>query len=369
MKKFYVIAGEASGDLHGAHLVKALKKQFPNAIFRGFGGEKMKNEGVYLDLEIDKLSFMGFAEVIANLRTIFKNIALAKECITQFNPSAIIYVDFPGFNMRIANWAKRLGFKNYYYIAPQAWAWKSNRAYKIQKDVDKLFCILPFEKEFFEKYGCNVHYVGHPLVDIIQDFKNSIISDSIFSNGQKVIALLPGSRQQEVRKILPVQLEAANKFSSHEIVIAKSSHLPLSLYNDMTHKYGSRVRIIEGKTYEILKRADMACVASGTATLETALFKVPEVICYKGNLISYHIAKRLVKVPFIGLANLIMNKKIIEELIQDELTSKNLYKELKKFEEKKYLKDLLVEYNHLEKKLGLGGAAERTASIINQDLE
>lgn len=369
MKKFYLIAGEPSGDLHGAHLIDALKVSYPDAEFYGFGGEKMQKAGLEIHQSIDQLSFMGFSEVIANLGIIRRNFKLAKAKIQELQPHAIIYIDFPGFNMRMAKWSHAKGFKNYYYIAPQAWAWKPKRALALKKHIDQLFCILPFEKDFFAKYDYEVNYVGHPLVDIIEQYrKETNVKINIESN-KKIIALLPGSRRQEVEKILPIQLQAAQMMKGYNIYIAKASHLPSSLYKDLISSYNVEAMVYQGKTYDLLSSATLACVTSGTATLETALFKVPEVICYKGSQISYEIAKRLINIKYIGLANLIMDKEIITELIQAECTVKRLYEELKKLEDLENLNTLQKEYKILEVKLGVGGAAKKTVEVIVQDLE
>ncbi|GAA5220977.1 lipid-A-disaccharide synthase [Membranihabitans marinus] len=368
MKKFYLIAGEPSGDLHGAHLIDALKVSFPDAEFYGFGGEKMQKAGLEIHQSIDQLSFMGFSEVIANLGIIRRNFKLAKAKIQEIQPHAIIYIDFPGFNMRMAKWSHAKGFKNYYYIAPQAWAWKPKRALALKKHIDQLFCILPFEKAFFAKYDYQVNYVGHPLVDIIDQYRKEDNTKINIESDKKIIALLPGSRRQEVEKILPIQLQAAQMMKDYDIYIAKASHLPSGLYEDLISSYNVEAIIYHGKTYDLLSSATLACVTSGTATLETALFKVPEVICYKGSQISYEIAKRLINIKYIGLANLIMDKEIVKELIQAECTVNRLYEELKKLEDLEILNTLQEEYKILEVKLGVGGAAKKTVEVIVQDL-
>lgn len=383
IRKIYLIAGEPSGDLHGAHLVQALKKENPEILFRGFGGMKMERAGVELDQTIDRLSFMGFSEVVKHLPQIFANLRLAKAAIRTWQPDAIIYIDFPGFNMRVARWAKKQGLRNFYYIAPQAWAWKEKRALQLKRDIDELFCILPFEKSFFARFDYDVHYVGHPLVDIIHEFKESHyverepqiqVRNLTKSNEKestetqygyrKIIALLPGSRQQEVRKILPVQLAAVRDMEDFHIVIGKSPNIPQTVYDEILNEAGVSTVFFEENTYHLLSKAYVACVASGTATLETALFKVPEVVCFKGSPISYSIAKRLIKVPYISLVNLVMNKEVVKELIQQELTPYRLQDEVRRLIEPLKRNHILQDFSELENRLGLGGAAEKTAKII-----
>lgn len=361
-RKIYIIAGEPSGDLHGAHLVRALQRQDPEIEFRGFGGPKMKKAGVLLDQDIDRLSFMGFAEIIAHLPQIFSNFSLAKKNIRTWNPDAIVYVDFPGFNMRMAKWAHQNGYKNFYYIAPQAWAWKANRAHSIRKYVDELFCILPFEKEFFRQYGIDAHYVGHPLVDIIAEFRENH-KQEIVKEQDRILALLPGSRSQEVKNVLPLQLKAAKNFRDYQIFIAQSPNVSIDLYQKILDQAGTEATL-EKSPYDLLSRADLAAVSSGTATLETALFRVPQVVCFKGNQLSYHIAKNLIKVPYISLVNLIMDEKVVSELIQSELKVKNLERELKNLILPENLNRIQNSYKNLEKRLGVGGAANKTANII-----
>lgn len=382
MKKIYLIAGEPSGDLHGAHLVEALKKRDPQLQFRGFGGPKMEKSGVVLDQTIDKLSFMGFSEVLKHLPVIYSNFRRAKKSIREWEPDAIVYIDFPGFNMRIARWAHKMKYKNFYYIAPQAWAWKERRALKLKRYIDEMFCILPFEKSFFARFDYEVHYVGHPLVDIIRKYREDskglqVLHSSEDTNNtettenggsmdarQKIIAILPGSRQQEVMKILPRQIRAVRDLDEFKVVIGKSPHVPQYIYDDIMLKTGWKTITYEEDTYALLAKAYVACVASGTATLETALFKVPEVVCFRGSAISYFIASRLIKVPYISLVNLIMDKEIVRELIQHDLSPWRLRKEILELTVKSKRENLFHAYNSLEQKLGVGGAAEKTAKII-----
>ncbi len=389
MKKIYIIAGEPSGDLHGAHLVDAIKKIDPEFVFRGFGGPKMENVGVQLDQTIDKLSFMGFAEVVKHLPRIMANFRIAKSAIRTWNPDAIIYVDFPGFNMRIARWARKNGFNNYYYIAPQAWAWKEKRALKLKRDVGDVFSILPFEKSFFERFGLEVHYVGHPLVDIVREYREMLPTDinpdfqtrhlsrsphfdsnSPPSSVRRIIALLPGSREQEVAKIFPCQLEAVKDVDNFDVVIGKSPHVARAVYDQIIEQVAPAHPniILEEGTYSLLSKAYLAFVASGTATLETALFRVPQVVCFRGSDLSYRIARKLIKVPYISLVNLVMNDEVVKELIQDELTASHLQREMYKLMDQSVRDRMIHQYKLLEKKLGLGGAAEKTAKIIIQNI-
>ena len=365
--KYYIIAGEASGDLHGSNLIKELHKLDTNAVIRCWGGDKMKAAGAILVKDYRELAFMGFTEVIKNLPTIFRNLSFCKKDILQHRPDILILIDYPGFNLRIAKWAKQQGLKIVYYISPQIWAWKENRVHGIKKYVDKMLVILPFEKAFYKKWNYEVEYVGHPLVEVIEEFENQKSKpDSYRVENQKlVIALLPGSRRQEILKKLPVMLQVANHYPDYKFIVAKAPGLPDEFYNELLQPY-SNVDSVANKTYELLSQSQAALVTSGTATLETALFAVPEIICYKGNGISYHIAKRLIKIKYIGLVNLIMDKQVVKELIQDELTEKNLVAELELLltnENKK--QQLAKDYADLKTLLSAGGhASYNTAKSI-----
>jgi lipid-A-disaccharide synthase len=321
--KYYVIAGEASGDLHGGNLLKALYAADPGANVRCWGGDYMQSTGATLVKHYRDLAFMGFVEVVANLRTIFRNISFCKKDITQFKPDLLVLIDYPGFNLRIAKWAHKQGIKVVYYISPQVWAWKESRVKTIKRDIDKMLCILPFEQEFYSKWGYGVSYVGHPLVQVIINYKPSIPSLSI----KPIVALLPGSRKQEIKAKLPLMLQVASEFPDYLFVVAKAPGLEDTFYQSMLAPY-TNVVSVKGLTYDLLTQAKAALVTSGTATLETALFGVPQVVCYKGNSISYAIAKRLIKVKYISLVNLIMDQQVVHELIQDELTAVRLKQEL-----------------------------------------
>lgn len=324
--KYYIIAGEASGDLHGSNLIKELHKLDTSANIRCWGGDKMEAAGATLVKHYRDLAFMGFVEVVKNLRTIFKNLAFCKEDILAYKPDTLILIDYPGFNLRIAKWAKEQGLKVIYYISPQVWAWKENRVKMMKQCIDKMLVILPFEKDYYQnKWNWEVEYVGHPLAAVIAEEKQKPVQS--FSD-KPIVAVLPGSRKQEILKKLPVMLETSQSFPSYQFIVAKAPGIDETFYDELLKEY-SNVSYVSGKTYELLKQATAAMVTSGTATLETALFAVPEVVCYKGSYLSYQIGKRLVKVKYISLVNLIMDKLVVKELIQDELTAANLSAELK----------------------------------------
>ncbi len=368
--KYYIIAGEASGDLHGSNLMKALYKEDPTAEIRFWGGDLMQQVGGTLVKHYRDLAFMGFAEVAMNLKTILNNIKFCKADIEKFNPDVIIFIDYPGFNMRIAKWAKQKGIKTHYYISPQIWAWKENRINAIKRDFDKLFVILPFEKDFFEvKHKFPVEFVGHPLIDAIHNRMKT--DEAAFRKENKldekpIIAVLPGSRKQEISKMLSIMLSIVGDFPEYQFVIAGAPSQDYHFYEQfLTNK---SVKFVSNKTYDLLSVAKAALVTSGTATLETALFKVPEVVCYKGSWASYQIAKRIITLKYISLVNLIMDEEVVTELIQDKLNPKNLKKELSKLLEDKHRKTLLQKYDALEMKLGGIGASEKTAKLIVKDL-
>ncbi|MES2487599.1 MAG: lipid-A-disaccharide synthase [Bacteroidota bacterium] len=368
--KYYIIAGEASGDLHGANLMKELYKKDPKANIRFWGGDLMQATGGTLVKHYRELAFMGFAEVAANLRTIFRNIKLCKEDILAFKPDVLVFIDYPGFNMRIAKWAKGLGIKTHYYISPQIWAWKENRIKAIKRDVDQMYIILPFEKDFYEqKHEFAVEFVGHPLIDAIQNREATNKEQFIKENGldqRPVIALLPGSRKQEIAKMLELMLSVVDDFPDYQFVIAGAPSQEYDFYQQFLNN--ERVHFVSNKTYDLLSVAHAALVTSGTATLETALFKVPEVVCYRGSWLSYQIAKRVITLKYISLVNLIMDKEVVKELIQDELNKKNISAELLKILTPKHREKLLKQYGLLEKMLGGAGASERVAGLIIKHL-
>jgi lipid-A-disaccharide synthase len=356
--KLYIIAGEASGDLHGSNLIKALKRRSPYVECRVWGGDLMQEAGGELVRHYRDLAFMGFLEVAKNLRTIFRNLDFCKKDILSFKPDAIVLIDYPGFNLRIAKWAKQQGIKVIYYISPQIWAWHKSRVHDIKRDVDKMLVILPFEREFYAKYGVDAEYVGHPLLDAISTTEGAGTHPS-----GNTIALLPGSRKQEVSKILPRMLSVVRYFPEYRFVIAGATSLPATYYQSFLAGL-PQVELVQGKTYEILREARAALVKSGTSTLEAALIGVPEVVCYAGNPVSFMIAKRLVDVKYISLVNLIMDKPLVKELIQDELNTANIKAALEEILDPEYASRLQGEYASLRHLLGDGGASEKAALAI-----
>ena len=381
--KYYIIAGEASGDLHGSNLIKQLKKQDPSTDVRCWGGDLMQQAGGHLVKHYKDLAFMGFTEVIMNLRTIFRNMDFCKADILEYAPDALILIDYPGFNMRIAKWARRQGLRIIYYISPQVWAWKENRVKQIRANVDKMLVILPFEKEFYRKWDYEVEYVGHPLVEVIDDFRTAVAKSAAAPSAtpatpsavppvtltpasgapsKPIIALLPGSRKQEILKKLPIMLEASRFFPDYQFVVAQAPGQDGSFYKNLLAPYPN-VSSVSNQTYSLLLQAQAACVTSGTATLETALFGVPEIVCYKGSAVSYQIAKRLIKVKYISLVNLIMDKLVVKELIQDDLTPENLHRELNELlHDTSRRQQLRIDYLNLKELLSQGGHASANAA-------
>lgn len=368
--KYYIISGEASGDLHGANLMKALYKAEPDAEVRFWGGNLMEQVGGTLVKHYKDLAFMGFAEVLANLKTILKNITFCKKDITAFNPDVIIFIDYPGFNMRIAKWAKQKGYDTHYYISPQIWAWKEGRIKAIKQDVNHMYVILPFEKDFYEKkHQFPVHYVGHPLLDEIEDFKLNRSNDfkKVHQlDDRPIIALLPGSRKQEISRLLNEMLQIVNAYPQYQFIIAGAPSLDYEFYKQFIHQ--ENVKFISNDTYNLLNNAYAAIVTSGTATLETALFKIPQVVVYKANNISYQIAKRVIKLKYISLVNLIMDELIVTELIQSDCNKVQIQKEFDKVINNLHRSKILGKYDELSEKLGGGGASKRVINIIKKTL-
>ena len=368
--KYYIIAGEASGDLHGANLMKALYKEDANAEIKFWGGDLMKAVGGTLVSHYKDRAFMGFFEVLRNLNKVLVFIKFCKSDIELFQPDVIIFIDNSGFNLRVAKWAKQQGFKTNYYISPQVWASRATRVKGIKRDIDKMYVILPFEKAFYKKFDYEVTFVGHPLIDAIADRKQ--VSEQRFraehNLGDKpIIALLPGSRKQEITKMLSVMLSLVDDFPDYKFVIAGAPSQEYAFYQQII---GEReVSFINNKTYDLLSVSNAALVTSGTATLETALFKVPQVVCYKGSFISYQIAKRIITLKYISLVNLIMDKEVVTELIQNDFTKTNLKKELTKILDEAYRHKLFLAYFELEKKLGGKGASEKTAQLIIENIK
>jgi len=363
--KYYIIAGEASGDLHGSNLMKALLKEDPKADIRFWGGDLMQTVGGSIVTHYKERSFMGFAEVIMNLKTILGFIKSCKKDIESFKPDVIVFIDNSGFNLRIAKWAKEEGYKTHYYISPQVWASRANRVKKIKRYVDAMYTILPFEKEFYDKHGYEVNFVGHPLIDAVS--YRELVDEMAFRDSYKlsnkpIIALLPGSRKQEIKKMLDVMLSVVDDFTDYQFVIAGAPSQDFSFYQSIIQSRD--IAFVDNKTYDLLSISFAALVTSGTATLETALFKVPQVVCYKASNISYQIAKRIVTLKFISLVNLIMDREVVTELIQGDLNTKRLKKELEAILNPEKREQLFLDYYELEKKLGGKGASENTAKLI-----
>ncbi|NJB71891.1 lipid-A-disaccharide synthase [Saonia flava] len=365
--KYYIIAGEASGDLHGSNLIKALKVKDLNANIRCWGGDLMREAGGDLIKHYREMAFMGFSEVLLNIRSIFKNISFCKEDIKNFSPDVIIFIDYSGFNLRIAKWAKENNFRTNYYISPQIWASREGRITKIKNTIDAMYVILPFEKEFYEKkHGFPVHFVGHPLIDAISNREKTKVKEfrkeHNLDSDLPIVALLPGSRKQEVNNMLSIMLSVTDSFPNYQFVIAGAPSLEKDFYEPFMTK--PNIGFVGNKTYQLLDVSHSALVTSGTATLETALFKVPQVVCYKANWISYQIAKRIITLEYISLVNLIMKKEVVKELIQNDLNTKNLTSELTKIIDGPRRKNVFEDYYELEKRLGGTGASEKAASLI-----
>ncbi len=359
--RYYIIAGEASGDLHGSNLIKALHRQDQQAEVRAWGGDLMQAAGAELIKHYRDLAFMGFVEVIKHLGTILDNIRFCKKDILEYKPDVLILIDYPGFNMRIAEWAKKQGIKTVYYISPQVWAWKEARVKKIRRDVDLMLVILPFEEEFYRKWNYKVTYVGHPLIEVVSHEKSDV--PPVRLSDKPIIALLPGSRKQEIQFKLPEMLKMVPHFPDYQFVVAQAPSMPDQVYTELIGQ--QNVMLAPGQTYNLLKQAEAALVTSGTATLETALFGVPQIVCYKGNPVSFWLAKKLVKIKYISLVNLIMDKPLVRELIQDELNEANLKEELTKllFNDH-HRKQLLDDYKQLWHRLGDRHASNTAAAEI-----
>lgn len=364
--KYYLVAGEASGDLHGSNLIKALKKEQPDASFRCWGGDLMQAAGATLVKHYRELAFMGFVEVIANIGTIMRNFRFCKKDMAQYQPDVVIFIDYPGFNLRMAKWAKQQGFTTIYYISPQVWAWKEKRVHTIKQYVDKMLVILPFEKEFYSRYDYPVDYVGHPLADEIERLRNDAAEKNKFPLPvqKPIIALLPGSRKQEILKKLPVMLAVSKQFPEYQFVVAGAPGQEDSFYNELLAPYPG-VQKVSNITYPLLLNSHAALVTSGTATLETALFGVPEVVCYKGGNISYQIAKRLIKIKYISLVNLVMDREVVRELIQDKMNETELAAALRDILSAPTRERMQQDYAQLSTLLGKGGnAASNAAALI-----
>ncbi|GJM32918.1 MAG: lipid-A-disaccharide synthase [Saprospiraceae bacterium] len=365
--KYYIIAGEASGDLHASNLMKAIKLEDPQANFRVWGGDLMEEAGGHLVKHYRDLAFMGFLEVVKNLRTILGNIKFCKTDILTWQPDVLILVDYPGFNLRIAKWAKKVGIKVFYYISPQIWAWHSSRVHGIKASVDRMFVILPFESDFYEKYAYHVDFVGHPLLDVAETKPKD--PDFLTQNGlspKPIIALLPGSRKQEISRMLPTMCSLQSQFPGYQFVLAGAPGIDEKFYTSTLSglDQAATVKIVRGQTYALLQHATAALVTSGTATLETALFEVPQVVCYSGNWLSYFIARRLVNVKYISLVNLVLDRPLVTELIQEDFNTKRLKVSLQEVLSTEGAAQLKAGYQELKQLLGQSGASTRAAKLM-----
>ncbi len=362
--KYYLIAGEASGDLHGANLMAALKARDAKAEFRFYGGDLMQAEGGTLFKHYADMAYMGFVEVALNLRKILKNMKSCKEDISAWKPDVVIPIDFPGFNLKIAAYCKEKGFKVFYYISPKVWAWNQKRVLNIKKVVDKMFCILPFEVDFYKAWDMKVDYIGNPLLDAVfihQKNENFLAQNNL--SQKPIVALLPGSRKQELKGILPEMMQVVNQFPDYQFVIAGAPSFDQNHYASFTGE--KLVPVIFNQTYDLLEHASAAIVASGTATLETALFHVPQMVVYKGNPLSIAIARAVIKIRFISLVNLIMDREIVKELIQKDCTPEKISKELGLLlKDETYRKTMLNNYNLLDEKMGKAGASAKAANLM-----
>ncbi len=368
--KYYLIAGEASGDLHGANLMKSILKEDPKAELRFWGGDLMQAVGGTLVTHYKERAFMGFIEVLMNLRKILGHIKYCKKDIEKYQPDALIFIDNSGFNLRIAKWAKPLGYSTHYYISPQVWASRAGRVKTIKATIDHMYVILPFVKKFYDAYDYPVNFVGHPLIDAISDHKQIMPEDFKNRHGlddRPIIALLPGSRKQEIRKMLEVMLSIVNDFSDYQFIIAGAPSQNKEFYSSFIKN--KSIHLVMNETYDLLSLSNAALVTSGTATLETALFKVPQVVCYKGNSISYQIAKRIINLEYISLVNLIMDKPVVTELIQSDLNTKRLKQELNTIIDEYKRAVLFLDYYDLEKRLGGKGASLKTAQLIVNSIQ
>ncbi len=366
--KYYIIAGETSGDLHASNLIKHIKQNDINAEFRGWGGEMMQAQGATLVKHYKELAIMGFIEVVLKIRVVLNNIKFCKKDIKKYRPDCVIFIDYPGFNLRIAPFVKSLGIKTFYYISPKIWAWKQSRVKIIRKNIDKMFVILPFEKDFYKQFDVAVDFVGNPLLDAINETKTISKKNFIDKNHLKdkpIIALLPGSRKGEISAILPQMLSQVKYYADYQFVIARTLSQKIEFYKSFIPN-DVEVKIVTDQTYDLLKHSDAGLVTSGTATLETALFRVPQVVCYKTSRISYEIAKRLAKVKYISLVNLILNKPVVTELIQNDLNEKNLKKELQSVLAEPKRQNMFKSYDKLIEMLGTQGASKKTADLIKK---
>ncbi|MEM6724158.1 MAG: lipid-A-disaccharide synthase [Bacteroidota bacterium] len=362
--RYYLISGEASGDLHGSNLIRELVRMDPEAEVRAWGGDLCAAAGAEVVKHYRDLAFMGFLEVAKNIRTILRNIKFCKSDIEAFQPDALILVDYPGFNLRIAKWAKAAGFKVFYYISPQVWAWNTGRVHKMKQIIDNLFVILPFEPAFYRSFDMSVEFVGHPLMDVIPNYphRTDFRAENLLATDKPIIALLPGSRKQEIKRMLPEMLSVVDDFPDYEFVVAGAPAIPDEFYRALLA--GASVKIVGNQTYDLLKEAEYALVTSGTATLETGMFGVPQIVCYTGNRWSYLLAKRLIKVDYICLVNLILDRPLLKELIQNELNRANLKAAIQELEQADKRQEIESGYRELMVVLGKPGASARVGQKV-----
>ena len=373
MSKYYIISGEPSGDLHASNMMKELLLLDNTIQFRFWGGDLMADVAKQKPIKhIKDLAFMGFVEVAKNIRTIFKNIKLCKQDILNYKPDVLILVDYPGFNLRIADWAKKQNIKVLYYISPTIWAWKENRVEIVKRACEKMFVILPFEVASYKKHGYGAQYVGHPLLDAIEQEKNKLPTrEAFFANNKleekPIIAVLPGSRKQEINLMFTIMLDVIPHFKEYQFIIAGTTNLPQEAYQPAIDK---GIKVVFNQTYALMHHAHAGIIKSGTSTLESALFRLPQVVCYKGGAVSFAIAKMVVgdRVKYISLPNLILDKPVVKELIQEELTSENLKKELNTIIAGKARETMLLEYDGLITLLGNSGASKKVATEIYNHL-
>lgn len=369
--RYYIIAGEASGDLHASNCMKEIMKMDPQAVFAFTGGQLMEEvAGQKADIHIEQMAFMGFVDVLRNIRTIKKNFTVVKERILAFKPDVLLLVDYPGFNLRMARWATEQGIRVEYYISPTVWAWKENRVEQIRKYTNRLFVILPFEAPFYKKHNHQVYFVGHPLIDAVESQRatfrsmEKFIADNKLS-GRPIIAVLPGSRVQEIERMLGIMMKVISAFGGHEFVVAGASHLSPALYEPL-RRHG--VSVLFGQTHELMHHAEAGIIKSGTSTLESALLDLPQVVCYKGGALSFAIGKRLVNVKYIGLPNLILDRPLVKELVQQDLTPENITAELHRLlNDGDYRRAMLQGYEEVKKALGGPGASRRLAQHLVED--
>lgn len=365
--KYYIIAGETSGDLHGANLINALKKLDTDAEFRIVGGDRMQQaSGENAVIHTSKMAFMGFAEVLANIRTIAKNLRIIKADVSAYVPDTLVLIDFPGFNLKIAAFAKKMGLRVCYYISPKVWAWNQRRVLKIKRVVDKLFCILPFEVDFYRQWGMEVDYVGNPLLDAVANYTfNDRFLEEHKLGDKPIIALLPGSRAMEISRLLPIMARVSLLFPAHHCVVAGAPNFTTEYYRQ--HMDGMELPVVFNATYDLLKHAEAAVVTSGTATLEAALLRTPQVVVYRANPLSIAIGRMVIKVRFISLVNLITDMLAVRELIQKDCNADRIADELDLLiNNKEYRDNILENYDLLMEKMGTPGASERTASLITE---